>query len=232
MFRLALRQTERLIGSIIHLLGLTLAVPYHSALSRRFKTLEMPRPRPRRDDEPFHLLVDSTGLNFCGAGERLIEKHGTKTRRTWRQLHLGLDAETGQIVAAALTTKETNDGTQTGALLDQVMGPVASFTADGAYDRERVSTAVNERYPEAAIIVPPRSKAVPSEAVETAPTQRDGHLQFITEKARMRWQKASGHNTRARNGASIGRFKPVINGRLRSRTDQRRATKGASPSIR
>lgn len=156
VFRLALRQTEGLIGSIIHLLGLTLAVPDHSTLSRRAKTLEVPRPRPRRDGKPLHLLVDSTGLKLCGAGEWLIEKHGTKTRRTWRKLHLGLDAETGQIVAAALTTKEVDDGAQTSALLDQVAGPVASFTADGAYDQEGVSAAMAERHPEAAIIVPPR----------------------------------------------------------------------------
>ena len=50
-----------------------------------------------------HLLVDSTGLKLCGAGEWLIEKHGTQTRRSWRKLHLGVDAGTGQIVAAMLT---------------------------------------------------------------------------------------------------------------------------------
>jgi len=69
VFRLALRQTEGLIGSIIHLLGLALAVPDHTTLSRRAATLEVPRPRPRRDGEPMHLLVDSTGLKLCGAGE-------------------------------------------------------------------------------------------------------------------------------------------------------------------
>jgi hypothetical protein len=82
VFRLALRQTEGLIGSIIHLLGLTLAAPDHSTLSRRAQTLEVPRPRPRRDGEPLHLLVDSTGLKLCGTAEWLIEKHDTKTRRT------------------------------------------------------------------------------------------------------------------------------------------------------
>ena len=45
MFRLALRQTEGLIGSVIHLLGLALAVPDHSTLSRRAATLEVPRVR-------------------------------------------------------------------------------------------------------------------------------------------------------------------------------------------
>ena len=74
VFRLALRQTEGLIGSIVGLLGLELCVPDHSTLSRRAKTLEVPRPRPRRNGEPLHLLVDSTGLCLCGAGEWLLER--------------------------------------------------------------------------------------------------------------------------------------------------------------
>src|SRR5215213_8953600 len=58
VFRLALRQTEGLIGSIIRLLGLDLSVPDHTTLSRRAETLEVPRPRPGNNTEPVHLLVD------------------------------------------------------------------------------------------------------------------------------------------------------------------------------
>jgi IS5 family transposase len=145
VFRLALRQTEGLIGSIIHLLGLTLAVPDHTTLCRRAETLDVPRPRPRRDGEAVHLLVDSTGLKLCGAGEWLLEKHGTKTRRSWRKLHIGMDADTGQIVAAVLTTNDVDDASQVGPLLDQVVAPVAFFTADGAYDQEGVAAAFHGR---------------------------------------------------------------------------------------
>ena len=224
VFRLALRQTEGLIGSVIGLLGLDLAVPDHSTLCRRAETLEVPRPKPRRDGEPLHLLVDSTGLKLCGAGEWLVEKHGTRTRRSWRKLHIGVDADTGQIVAATLTTKDVDDGAEVGPLLDQVAASVSSFTADGAYDQEGVSAAVAERHPEALIIVPPRSTAVPSEAAATMPTQRDHHLQSIAEHGRAAWQKASGYTKRARAEAAMSRFKRVIGDGLRSRTDQRRAT--------
>ena len=123
-----------------------------------------------------------------------------------------------------LTTKEVDDGAEVGPLLDQVTGPVASFTADGAYDQEGVAATVAERHPEAAIIVPPRPTAVPSETAATAPTQRDRHLQGIAEHGRAAWQKASGYTKRARAEAAIGRFKQVIGDGLRSRTDQRRAT--------
>jgi hypothetical protein len=79
VFDLALRQTERLIGSVIGLLGLDLAVPDYSTLSRRAKTLEVP-PLRRSGTGPLHMLVDSTGLKLGGAGEWLVEKHGMSRR--------------------------------------------------------------------------------------------------------------------------------------------------------
>jgi len=226
VFRPALRQTEGLIGSVIRLLGLDLAVPDHSTLSRRAETLEVPHPRASTgaSGEPVHLLVDSTGLKLCGAGEWLHERHGTMVRRSWRKLHLGMDAGTGKIVASLLTTKDVDDGSQVGVLLDQVEGPLASFTGDGAYDQEEVTASVAARHPEAAIIVPPRANAVSSHTAENAPTQRDRHLQHIAAHGRMAWQKASGYTKRARAETGQSRFKQVIGDGLRSHTDERRAT--------
>src|SRR6202040_262750 len=138
VFGLALRQTEGLIGSVIGLLGLDLAVPDHSTLSRRAKTLEVP-PLRRTATGPLHLLVDSTGLKLGGAGEWLVEKHGTSRRRSWRKLHIGVDADSGEIVAVEVTRRDIDDAALAGALLDQVADPIASFTADGAYDQDQVS---------------------------------------------------------------------------------------------
>jgi hypothetical protein len=222
VFRLALRQTEGLIASIIGLLGLNLAVPGHSTISRRTETLEVPRPRHGR--EPVHLLVDGTGLKLCGPGEWLVEKHGTRTRRGWRKLHLATDADTGRIAASEVTDKDTDDGSQIGPLLDQVEGPVASFTGDGAYDRDDVYAGVAARYPDADVIVPPRSSAVPSDTPETALTQRDRHLQRIAERDRLSWQRTSGYNFRALVESGISRWKRVIGDGLGSQTEGRQNT--------
>jgi hypothetical protein len=225
VFRLALRQTEGLIGSVLQLLDLDLPVPDHSTLSRRAETLAVPR--PKAGSAPVHLLVDSTGLRLCGPGEWLVEKHGTKRRRAWRVLHLATDADTGRIVASVLTDRDADDGSQVGPLLGQIDGSVASVTGDGAYDRDDVYAEVAARHPEAAVVVPPRANAVPSEAAETAPTQRDRHLQAITEHGRMAWQKASGYNWRALVEADISRWKRVVGDGLRFQTDGRQATEVA-----
>ncbi len=112
-------------------------------------------------------------------------------------------------------------------MLEQVDGFVASFTGDGTYDREDVYAEVAARNPDAAVVVPPRSSAVPSDAAETAPTQRDRHLQVIAERGRMGWQRASGYNWRALVEADVSRWKRVIGDGLRFRTDGRQATEVA-----
>ena len=214
VFGLALRQTEGLIGSVIDLLGLALAVPDYSTLSRRSQTLDAPSHR-RLGTGPLDLLVDSTGLKLGGAGEWLVEKHGTSRRRSWRKLPIGIDAESGEIVVIELTRKEIDDGTRTGALLDQITDPLGSITADGAYDQDRVYEAVAERHPAAQVIVPPRSTAVPGASAATAPTQRDRHIQEIIDRGpwagRSQWLQSSGQSrsgdrpiqTRDRRCASI-----------------------------
>ena len=226
VFRLALRQTEGLIGSILHLLGLDLAAPDHSTLSRRAETLEVPKPCPSSGG-PVHLLVDSAGLRLCGPGEWLVEKHGTRKRRSWRKLHIGVDAGTGRILASELTTSDVDDGSQVEPLLDQIAGPLASFTGDGAYDQAGVYGTLGKHHPDAEVIIPPRSTAVLSENGETDPTQRDRHLQSIAEHGRIGWQKASGYTRRALVEAAISRLKRVIGNALRSRTDRRRTTEVA-----
>ena len=54
-----------------------------------------------------------------------MEKHGTKSRRSWRKLPLALDADSGEIIAA-LTDQDTRNVSQVARLLDQI-APVEAF---------------------------------------------------------------------------------------------------------
>ena len=134
-----------------------------------------------------------------------------------------MDADTGRVAAATLSTSDVDDTSQVSLLLDQA-SPVVSFTADDAYDQDGVYGEVARRSPGVVVIVPPRSSAVPSDTAETTPTRRDRHLRMICEHGRRRWQKASGYHWRALVEADISRFKRVVGNGLRSRTERRRET--------
>jgi Transposase DDE domain len=219
VFHLALRQTEGLIGSILQLLGLDLPVPDFSTLSRRAQALELPA-QTRATGGAIHLLVDSSGLKLGGPGEWLVEKHGTSKRRSWRKLHIGFDAVSGRIVASVLTDRDVDDASQVGPLLDQIADPVELFMGDGGYDRTGVYTALDERHPDATVVVPPRSDAVLSVTADTEPTQRDCHIQAIASKGRMAWQRDSGYNQRAGVEGQFARWKQVIGDGLRFHSDE------------
>src|SRR5882757_10671724 len=132
-FRLALRQTEGLMASVITLMDLTISAPDHSTISRWAVTLAVIQPESVPHG-PLHLLIDSTGLQVYGAGQWLDEKHGAKSRRKWRKLHLAVDADNGMIVARTLTEQDVDDPSQVGPLLEQIDAEIAKVTADGAYD--------------------------------------------------------------------------------------------------
>src|SRR3712207_7049445 len=50
----------------------------------------------RTKDEALHLIVDSTGLKLYGEGEWRVRVHSWSKRRTWRKLHISLDARSQQ----------------------------------------------------------------------------------------------------------------------------------------
>ena len=81
---------------------------------------------------------------------------------------------------------------------------------DGGYDRTHLYTTLDEHYLDAVILVPPRADAVLSATADTAPTQRDGHIQAIAGKGRMAWQRDSGYNQRTGVEGQFARWKQVI----------------------
>jgi hypothetical protein len=163
VFGRRLRQSEGLLSSVLALLGLNLPVPDRTTLSRRARTWMPVAKNSHGRTGPnarLHVLVDSTGLKIYGAGHWLQEKHGAKSRRGWRKLHLALDADSGEIMAHSLTDQDTGDASQVGPLLDQIDGEIGRFTADGAHDGEPIYDAVLRHSPKARIVIPPRSNAL------------------------------------------------------------------------
>jgi hypothetical protein len=202
VFRLALRQAEGFACSVLRLLRVELAVPDHSTLSRRGRRFAYDTPRISVG-EPRHLVIDSTGLQLFGRGAWHADKHG-ESRRSWRKLHLAVDAETGEIVASNLTDNSSDDAGEVPFLLAQFEGPIASVIADGAYDGEPTYQAVAAKQsdPPPNVVIPPRVTAIPSRS----DTARDRHIAVIVERGRMAWQKATGYGRRNLVETAIGRY--------------------------
>jgi hypothetical protein len=217
VFHLPLRQAGGFAASVLRLLGQERRVPDHTTLSRRGRGFAGRRPKVVPHG-PLHLVIDSTGLKLFGRGEWDEEKHG-RTRRSWRKLHIAVDADTGEIVACVLTDNGADDAGEVPALLGQVEGEIASVTADGAYDGEPVYHAAASRQPDRPpdVVIPPRSSAVASTEDAGAQGQRDRHIRLIAEEGRMAWQKATGYGRRNHTETAVGRYKGLIGPRLRAR---------------
>jgi transposase len=214
-FKLPLRQAEGLMASVLTLMDLTLSAPDHTTVSRRAVTLPVIQ-LTSVPPGPLHVLIDSTGLQVYGAGQWLEAKHGAKSRRTWRKLHLAVDTDSGMIVAQTLTNQDTDDPSQVAPLLEQIDGQITRVTADGAYDGDPTYRAIAAHGDATEVVIPPRSTAVPSGELGP-PTQRDRHLAMITERGRLAWQKATDYGRRSLIETTMGRYKALIGPRLRAR---------------
>ncbi len=226
VFNQPLRQTQGFMCSIAGLLGVEIAVPDFSTLSRRGNGLSLPaKPKPD-SDKPAHLVVDSTGLKIFGEGEWLEEKHKIKRkRRSWRRLHMGLDLVSGKIVCAELTADGVGDPTALPDLPDQINRPVACFPADGAHDGDPTRALSAERFGTTLeVAIPPPKNATFSPDCARNPTARDCDIAGINAHGRIAWQKTSGDNQRSRGETQTGRWKAIIGPKSKARTFENQKT--------
>jgi len=214
-FKLPLWQTEGLTASILTLMDLAISAPGHTTVSRRAVTFPVMR-SASVPHGPLPVLIDSTGLQVYGAGQWLEAKHGMKSRRKWRKLHLAVDAVSGMIVAQTLTDQDADDLSQVAPLLDQIDDPIGRVTADQAYDGAPTYQTIAAYGDGIEVVIPPRSTTVPS-GDPGLPTQRDRHLAIIAEQGRLNWQVAADYNQRSLVETTMGRYKALIGPRLRAR---------------
>jgi hypothetical protein len=215
VFHLPLRQTEGFLRCLAELLKIDLPIPDHTTMSRRLKKLSDIQFRRLPTDRPIHVLIDSTGL-------RIHVGHMQKPprNRAWRKLHLAVDADAGEIVASDLTARRTHDCTQVPPLLEQISDPIASVSADGAYDTKAVYEAAHGRGEGRAVrvLIPPGRDAQLSSNPSTAQQERDRNIRSIRELGRREWHTSSGYSRRSLVENTMYRYKTIIGRGMRSRT--------------
>src|SRR6185369_11702608 len=108
LFRLPYRQTEGLGRALVKLMDVEVAIPDFTSLAKRAAKLKVSLELAPTTG-PIDVVVDSTGLKVVGAGEWRSEAYRHPKRKTWRKLHLSINAATQEIVAEVLTSKRRDD---------------------------------------------------------------------------------------------------------------------------
>jgi transposase len=216
VYGLAGRQCQGFLESIFALMGLDVAVPDHSTLSRRLGQLTVSLPVVDKATAR-HVVVDSTGVKVYGEGEWKTRQHGISKRRTWRKLHLGIDEATGEILVGVVTTNKVHDGTVLKDILDGIEDKIAQVSADGAYDHRHCYDEITER--QAQPVIPPRKDAVIWQHgnCQAPPHPRDENLRYIRKHGRKKWKRDANYHRRSLAETTMFRFKTIFGGKVRSR---------------
>src|SRR5882757_2896335 len=109
-FKLALRQAEGLMTSVLTLMDLTISAPDHTTVSRRAGKLAVIQPAPAATPHgPLHLLIDSTGCRSTGRGNGWRRNMAQSRAGRGASCNLAVDAASGMIVAQTLTDQDADD---------------------------------------------------------------------------------------------------------------------------
>jgi hypothetical protein len=230
VFRTALRALQGFLGSIIEFLGLDLICPHYSVFSRRAKGLKIPLRRLLKPGEKLNVIFDSTGVKVFGEGEWKVRKHGYSKRRTWRKVHIGMCADSGQIVVSAMTSNNVSDDEAMLHMMEALEGiPLGDVLGDGAYDTVDCREAVNDRGGRQ-IIPPDKNAKLQKKKLLPALKERDRairRIQELGEEGRSRWKQEVNYHRRSRVETAMFRYKTVLGDRLAARREWTQATEVA-----
>lgn len=229
LYRLPLRATEGLVKSLVTLMKLDVEVPNYSTLSRRGKRLTISMDS-KSHSKPRHILVDSTGIQVIGEGEWKKLRHGESRHQLWRKLHIAMDAESHEILAATMTESVRLDGNYLPELIDKIKGQIAQITGDGAYDKKNCYQAAYRRG--AKPVFPPQHDAcVQRNKIKKDPAlvARDKTILFINtgenkEERRRLWKKENHYHRRSLVETMMSRMKSIFGDQMRSRNFENQQT--------
>lgn len=221
VYRCSLRSLQGFVHSIFRKLSLDLPVPSYSQISRRAQSLHKKINRLIAGKRARHIIFDSTGLKVHGEGEWKVKIHGKSKRRTWRKFHIGIDANTQDILCCELTGNNKGDAETAEEMLDKLPCSVKSARGDGAYDTSRFRAKVHDKG--GTCIVPPSKDATYKGTEEKSwVKERDDAIAAIhgfggDDLGRKFWKICSGYYTRSLVETAMFRVKKLFGEGLKAR---------------
>ena len=138
---------------------INLSVPDYTTISRRIRKLSVDFVYNKPSGN-INVIVDSTGIKVLGEKEWINYKHGTRQRKIWRKLHIGV-TDDGNIITGEITTLRDSDIATVPELLKQIPNDIEHIVGDGAYHKKRILEYIDQQQntKEAKFIGPPGSSA-------------------------------------------------------------------------
>lgn len=188
-------QKISMVASLLERAGLDWHMPDFITLCRRQKGLIVQIPY-HPSSGALHIMIDSKGVKAKCAGEWLVKKHGSSKPPDWRKIHLGIDAETLEIRAFAISGSRIGNAAMLPEQLDQISDdqPLSFVTADSAYGTRTRHAAIAAR--EATAIISPRKNGKPwKEPTEGAALCNEA-LRIFRRLDRAIWKRWAGYHRR------------------------------------
>lgn len=227
LFHIPFRMLQGFIISLIAILGLQLVCPDYSIFCRRARGLNIPVRQWLKPGEKLNVIFDSTGMKVFGEGEWKVRKHGYSKRRTWRKVHVGICADTGQVVVSAVTANDVSDDFAMIYMMEVLENvSIGDVFGDGGYDTIDCREAIYNRGGRQ-VIPPDKNAKLQKGKPIPALMERDRiihRIQELGEEGRVLWKKEAGYHRRSRVETHMFRHKMILGDRLASRRDWSQAT--------
>lgn len=223
VFHLTFRSLQGFLESISSMQQLNINIPDYTTLCRRQHQITVSSLAIRPANTPIDVVVDSTGLKIYGEGEWCVRQHGKHYQRTWRKIHLAIDAGSLAILACTVTTSRVQDSTVLPTLLENIQTPINRIMGDGAYDTFGCYD-IAQRRGASGIFPPPHrarlssetkyhQKAASPEAIE----QRDKAVHRIRCIGKAEWKKEVGYHQRSLAETTMYRLKQLLGERFNAK---------------
>ena len=159
-----------------------------------------------------------------------MRKHGYSKRRTWRKVHVGMCADSGQVIVSAVTSNNMSDDEVMPHLIEVLEGiPLGDVIGDGAYDTTDCRESIHG-HGRRQIIPPDKNARLQKRKPLPCLKARDDairRIQELEEEGRTKWKREIGYHRRSRVETLIYRYKTILGDRLASRKESTQATEVA-----
>ncbi|MFM5799422.1 IS5 family transposase [Aeromonas caviae] len=205
LFGLPLWALEGFINSLFQLMALPLTSPIYSCIRKRAKMVNIHYRLPSKGPVA-HLAPGSRSMAKVSGSNASTAR---KKRRVWRKLHLAVDAQTHEAIAAEVSLENVGDSEVLPGLLNPLRRRIDQVSADVAYDKQSLPPATAKKTRQSQHPAPKNS------GVLGARSPKERSSGGAESRATAEWERESSYyHQRSKAETAMSRYKQLISPKL------------------